>query len=61
MSCRVAVNGRTDRNLRIEAASFQGKPVFFSLIGDWTKPDRIETTRDIHWGKKIGQLWALFY
>jgi serine/threonine protein kinase len=29
------------RPLRVEAASFQGKPVFFRLIGDWTKPQRM--------------------
>jgi len=27
--------------LRIEAASWHGKPVFFQLIGEWTKPDRV--------------------
>jgi Protein kinase domain len=31
----------TDRALRIEAASFQGKPVFFRLIGGWTAPTRM--------------------
>ena len=31
------------RPLRIEAASSRGKPVFFSLIGDWTKPLRAGT------------------
>ncbi len=30
----------TSRPLRIEAASWRGKPVFFSLIGSWTKPQR---------------------
>src|SRR5882757_2779753 len=30
----------TMRSLRIEAASWRGKPVFFSLIGEWTKPQR---------------------
>ena len=30
----------TTRPLRVEAASWRGKPVFFSLIGDWTKPER---------------------
>ena len=30
------------RPLHIEAAAFQGRPVFFSLIGPWTKPDRVE-------------------
>ena len=42
---RVAWTGTwpgTTRPLRVEAASFQGKPVFFSLIGDWTKPDRMK-------------------
>ncbi len=26
--------------LRVEAAAFQGRPVFFALIGSWTKPGR---------------------
>jgi serine/threonine-protein kinase len=30
------------RSLRVEAASWRGKPVFFSLIGDWTKPARMK-------------------
>ncbi len=32
----------TTRALRVEAASFQGKPVYFSLIGAWTKPGRMK-------------------
>jgi hypothetical protein len=32
----------TERPLRIEAAAFQGKPVFFRLIGDWTQPSRMQ-------------------
>lgn len=36
----------TTRPLRLEAASFQGKPVFFRLIGDWTKAGRmVDTTK----------------
>ena len=31
----------TGRQLRVEAASFQGKPVYFYLIGDWTQPPRM--------------------
>jgi len=31
----------TSTPLRVEAAAWQGKPVFFQLIGDWTKPDRM--------------------
>lgn len=43
---RVAWTGMwpgTARPLRIEAASWHGKPVFFSLIGDWTKPQRAKS------------------
>ncbi len=32
----------TDRALRVEAAAFQGKPVFFRLISDWTEPPRMQ-------------------
>jgi serine/threonine protein kinase len=31
----------TSRPLRVEAASFEGKPVFFRLVGEWTKPVRM--------------------
>ncbi len=31
----------TSTPLRVEAASWGGKPIFFRLIGDWTKPDRM--------------------
>ena len=41
----------TTRPLRVEAAAFQGKPVFFSLIGDWTKPERMKSTEK----KSIGE------
>ncbi len=30
----------TDFPLRVEAAAWQGRPVFFHLIGPWTEPDR---------------------
>jgi predicted Ser/Thr protein kinase len=32
----------TTRPLRVEGASFEGKPVFFSLIGPWTRPQRMK-------------------
>jgi serine/threonine-protein kinase len=41
----------TTRPLRVEAAAFQGKPVFFSLIGDWTKPERMKSTEK----KSVGE------
>jgi serine/threonine-protein kinase len=46
----------TTRPLRVEAASFQGKPVYFSLIGDWTKPDRMVDTEKKSLAEKAGNL-----
>jgi serine/threonine-protein kinase len=34
----------TSFSLRVEAAAWHGKPVYFALIGDWTKPSRMVTT-----------------
>jgi len=48
----------TTRPLRVEAAAWQGKPVFFSLIGDWTKPDRMNAPA-VSLGKKVQQILAL--
>ena len=45
----------TERPLRIEAAAFQGKPVFFQLIGDWTQPSRMQAPPDST-GKKTGEV-----
>jgi predicted Ser/Thr protein kinase len=49
----------TTRPLRVEAAAFQGKPVFFSLIGDWTKPQRMITTEKKTIGQKISRIFGL--
>lgn len=32
----------TGSALRIEAAAWRGRPVFFRIIGDWTKPERMQ-------------------
>jgi len=47
----------TERPLRIEAAAFQGKPVYFYLIGDWTQPPRMQKPEEP--GKKAGQILGL--
>src|SRR5215472_14393736 len=44
------------RPLRVEAASFQGKPVFFRLIGDWTKPQRMVSSQKKSLGEKAGRV-----
>jgi serine/threonine-protein kinase len=35
------------RPLRVEAAAWHGKPVFFAMIGDWNKPWRMITPRSV--------------
>jgi len=47
------------RALRVEAASFQGKPVYFALIGDWTKPDRMTSTEKKSFGAQAGRIIGL--
>ena len=42
----------TNRPMRVEAAALHGKPVFFALMGDWTKPERM-TEPERPAGKKI--------
>jgi predicted Ser/Thr protein kinase len=36
----------SDQPLRVEAAAFHGRPVFFRLIGPWTKPERMPSRED---------------
>ena len=45
----------TSRSLRVEAAALAGKPVFFSLIGGWTTPNRVKAPAD-SFGKKTAQV-----
>ena len=44
--------------LRVEAASWHGKAVYFQLIGPWTHPARMHPT-EISTGKKIAQILGL--
>ncbi len=46
----------TTRPMRVEAAAFQGKPVFFSLIGDWTKPERVKSTEKKSVGERANSI-----
>jgi predicted Ser/Thr protein kinase len=48
----------TDRPLRVEAAAFQGKPVFFRLISDWTQPSRMQE-KPASTAKKAAQIGTL--
>jgi len=44
--------------LRVEAASWRGKLVYFSLIGPWTRPDRMQPVQYSR-SEKIGQVIGL--
>src|SRR5579871_3540456 len=48
----------TTRPLRVEAASLRGKPVYFALVGDWTKPNRVKEP-DETLGKKVSQILGM--
>ena len=43
--------------LHVEAAAWRGKPVFFSLTGPWSRPNRTET--DVGKGENTGDIIAL--
>ncbi len=45
---------RPEAAMRIEAASYRGKPVYFELIGPWTRPERMQPFR-----RTMGQRIAL--
>jgi len=49
----------TGRPLRVEAAAFDGKPVFFSLIGPWTRPERIQPDPPTTPGQRAGNFLLL--
>jgi len=49
----------TSAQLRVEAASYRGKPTYFSLIGDWTKPVR-EVSSDPSSGKSAQVAVVIF-
>jgi len=49
----------SNRPLRVEAAAFEGKPVFFSLIGPWSRPERMRPDPPATAGRRAGNLLLL--
>jgi hypothetical protein len=50
------------RPLRVEAASWRGKPVFFAVIGDWNKPWRMVAPNSAEQNKsKLSQTVAVLF
>jgi hypothetical protein len=44
---------RPDIPMRIEAAAYRGKPVYFELIGPWTRPERMQPYQ-LTAGERVG-------
>jgi hypothetical protein len=44
---------RPDVRMRIEAAAYRGKPVYFELIGPWTRPERMQPYQPTS-GERVG-------
>ena len=44
---------RPDIPMRIEAAAYRGKPVYFELIGPWTRPERMQPYQPTA-GERVG-------
>ncbi len=49
----------SNRPLHVEAAAFQGKPVFFSLTGPWTRPERMRPDPPTSPGQRAGNMLLL--
>ncbi len=52
----------TDRPLRVEAAAWRGRPVYFHEVGPWTTPDRTQyskMTAGQHAGQIVGVLLGI--
>jgi serine/threonine protein kinase len=59
---RAAWNGTwpgSSRPLHIEAAALRGKPVFFSMTGPWTRPERMRPDAPTSPGQRAGNMLLL--
>ena len=50
--------GSTEPAMRIEAAAYRGKPVYFELIGPWTRPERMRPYEPSV-GEKAGLVFSI--
>jgi len=49
---------RPDIPMRIEAAAYRGKPVYFELIGPWTRPERMQPYQPTS-GERAGWVFSI--
>jgi serine/threonine-protein kinase len=51
--------GREDIPLRVEAAAYRGKPIYFELIAPWDHPDRMQST--VSSQSRFAQLFSITF
>ena len=49
---------RPDIPMRIEAAAYRGKPIYFELIGPWTRPERMQPYQPTS-GERAGWVFSI--
>jgi hypothetical protein len=52
--------GRPNLPLRVEAAAYRGKPIYFDLVRPWDRPERMQAYKP-KGQERAGQLLALFF
>jgi serine/threonine-protein kinase len=51
--------GQAATPIRVEAASFRGRPVYFEVLGPWAKPERMEPAQEDGGGKIVQAVFLL--
>jgi predicted Ser/Thr protein kinase len=51
--------GRPEVPIRVEAASFRGRPVYFEVLGPWAKPARMQAPQSDPAGKAVETVFML--
>jgi Protein kinase domain len=51
---------RPEIPMRIEAAAYRGKPVFFELIGPWTRPERMQPYQEKAGARAFAVIFIVF-
>jgi predicted Ser/Thr protein kinase len=53
--------GRPENAIRVEAASWRGKPVYFQIIGPWTQPSRMQAEQASRSDRVNQLLWISLF
>jgi serine/threonine-protein kinase len=52
---------RPDLAMRIEAAAYRGKPVYFELIGPWTRPERMQPYQPTRGERAVSVIFIVLF